>query len=160
MKLRGLRTINIICLILCIISMIFTIIIICVISIIHTFIVYNNFVKSYPFSTVPFWKDNRTINKNPLIPLLKIEDVNLSNFTIVIASCCRNVKKNLVGFQRNVHAITALFGDYRIYLGESDSHDETLKFLNEWRKNDLDHIRVYSKGQQRWQVPSREFLCK
>ncbi|CAF2414232.1 unnamed protein product [Rotaria sp. Silwood2] len=155
MKLRGLRTINITCLILCIISMIFTLIIICIISVIHTFIVYNNFVKSYPFSTVPFWKDNRAINKNPLLPVLKVEDVNLSNLTIVIASCCRNVKKNLLGFQRNLHAITTLFGYYRIYLGESDSHDGTLEALNEWRKNDSDHVRVYSTGQQRWQVPSR-----
>ncbi|CAF1134108.1 unnamed protein product [Rotaria sordida] len=155
MKLRGLRTINIICLILCIISMIFTLIVIFIISIIHTFIVYNNFVKSYQFSTVPFWKDNRTINQKPLLPLLKVEDVNLSNFTIVIASCCRNVRKNLVGFQQNIYAITALFGNYRIYFGESDSHDGTLNFLNEWRKNDSDHVRVYSSGQQRWLVPSR-----
>jgi hypothetical protein len=140
-----------------IIFIIFTLILIIIISIIRAYIDYNNFVQSYPFSTVPFWKDNRTLSKKPLLPVLKVENVNLSNATIAITACCRNVRKHLVGFQRNVQAIAALFGVYRIYLYESDSRDRTLKFLNEWQKNDSDHVRVYSKGQQRRHVPSRKF---
>jgi cellulose synthase/poly-beta-1,6-N-acetylglucosamine synthase-like glycosyltransferase len=157
MKLRGLRSMNIVCCILFIIFIIFTLIILFIIFIIHTYIVYNNFVKSYPFSTVPFWKDNRTINKKPLLPVLNVENVNLSNATIVITACCRNVRKHLAGFQRNIRSITALFGIYHIYLCESDSSDGTFELLNEWQKSDPDHVRVYSKGHQQWTVVSRKF---
>jgi hypothetical protein len=157
MRLRGLRSINLVCCILFIIFLIVVFITIFIISIIHTYVVYYNFVQSYPFSTVPFWKDNRTVNKQPLLPVLKVADVNLSNTTIVITACCRNVRKYLVGFQRNIQAITALFGNYHIYLCESDSHDETLQFLNEWKKNDSDHVRVHTKGWQTRRVSSRKF---
>lgn len=156
MRLRGLRTINIFCLSICFISLIFVIFAVFVISFLHTHISYRNFVNSFEFSTVPFWKDNRTINENPLLPIKKIEDVNLSEFTIVVASCCRNVRKHLAGFQRNIKSITSLFGNYRIYLGESDSRDGTLAFLNEWQTTDSEHVRVDTKGQQRWQVFSRK----
>lgn len=156
MRSRGFRSINLTCCIIFIIFIIFTLILILIIPIIRIYIVYNNFVQTFPFSTVPFWKDNRTINKKPLLPVLKVENVNLSSATIAIAACCRNVRKHLVGFQRNTQAITALFGIYRIYLYESDSRDKTLAFLNEWQKNDSDHVRVQSKGNQRWRVTSRK----
>ncbi|CAF4605708.1 unnamed protein product [Rotaria socialis] len=155
MKLRGLRTVNVVCLTLCIIAGICFLLVLFVISIIHTYISYNSFVKSFQFSTVPFWKDNRTINASPLVPVIKLEEVSLLNLSIVVVSCCRNVRKHLVGFQRNLQAITALFGDYRIYLGESDSEDGTLTFLNQWRNNDSEHVRVHTKGQQRWRIFSR-----
>jgi hypothetical protein len=154
---RGFRSINLVCLIVFIIYICICLVTLFILHIIYTIIVYNYFIQSYPFSTVPFWKDNRTINKDSLLPILKIDNVNLSNATIVIAACCRNVRKNLVGFQRNVQAISMLFGNYRIYLGESDSHDGTLSFLYEWQKNDSDHVRVHTKGQQRLRVFSRKF---
>jgi hypothetical protein len=160
MKLRGLRSINLVCLTLFIISIVLTLTILFITSIIYTIIVYNNFVQTYSFSDVPFWKDNRTLHKQTLLPILKIEDVNLSNATIVIAACCRNVKKHLLGFQRNVRAIATLFGSYRIYFCESDSHDGTLQFLNKWQKNDSDHVRVHTKGQQRWRMFTRKFSQK
>lgn len=157
MRLRGRRSINLHCLAVLIISICITVVVIFIIHVIYIIIIYNHFVYTYPFSTVPFWKDNRTINKDPLLSVLKVENVNLSDATIVVTACCRNVKKNLVGFQRNVQAITRLFGNYRIYLGESDSQDGTLNFLYEWQKNDSDHVRVHTKGQQRWHVFSRKF---
>jgi hypothetical protein len=157
MRLRGLRSIDPVCLVLCGIYIIWGVIIIFIISLIYTIIVYNIFIRSYPFSTVPFWKDNRTTSKKALLPVLKVEDIKLKNATIVIAACCRNVKKKFSGFQRNVEAIAALFGDYRIYLCESDSGDGTLKLLNEWQKNDSAHIRVHSKGRQQ-HIYSRKFI--
>ncbi len=155
---RGLRSITFLCCILTIICVIFTLIISFVTFIIHTYIVYTNFVRTFPFSTVPFWQDNRTIIWNSLRPVLKVEDVNVSTATIVITACCRDVRKNLAGFQRNMQAITALFGDYRIYFSESDSRDKTLEFLHEWEKNDTKHVRVHTDGQQRRRIPSRKFL--
>ena len=149
MKLCGLRRTNARCLTQIITGTIFTLLLI---PIVHRIIVYRNFAQSYPFSTVPFWEDNRAIYKKPLMPVMKVDDVNLSNATVVIASCCRNVRKKLVGFQRNVQIITALFGNYRIYLFESDSLDGTLEFLNKWQKNDSDHVRIHTKGQLRWRV--------
>ena len=126
-------------------------------STINKYYAYQSFIQVYPFSTVSFWKDNRTINQKQLLPVRKIEDVNLSNATIAIGACCRTVRKHLVGFQRNLASITALFGQYRIYIYESDSYDSTLKFLRQWQKNDSDHVRVHSEGEQSRYVSSRKF---
>jgi hypothetical protein len=110
----------------------------------------------YPFSTVPFWKDNRTKIYQPLLPILKVEDVNLTNDSIVITACCRNARGHLPGFQRNIQTIAALFGKYHIYMGESDSNDDTLTFLNEWQANDSVHVRVISQGNLRRRGLSRK----
>ncbi|CAF1618951.1 unnamed protein product [Adineta ricciae] len=99
--------------------------------------------------------DDRITSKTPLLPNTEIEKVTLTNSTIVITACCRNVRRNLPGFQRNIQSIAKLFGNYRIYLGESDSDDETLTYLNQWKNNDSDHVRVYTYGQQRWKLMSR-----
>lgn len=105
-----------------------------------------------PISSVAFWQDNRTYQTGrlPPPPTNRIESINLTNLTLVITACCRNVEQHLVGFQRNVRAIGALFGAYRLYLGESDSNDGTLKFIQKWATDDPDHVYVYSAGQQRW----------
>jgi hypothetical protein len=153
---RGRRLINLRC-VLFIIFIILVLIIIYINSIIHKYNVYKEFIEIHPFSTVPFWKDNRTTSQKSLLPVFKIEDINLSNSTIAIAACCRNVGRHLVGFQRNVAAITALFGHYRIYLCESDSYDRTLRFLKEWQKNDTEHVRVHSEGEQSQYISSRKF---
>ncbi len=154
---RGLRSMNFrrcILLISCVISIL---ILIYIHSIIQKYNAYQKFVEIHPFSTVPFWKDKRRINEKTLLPVFKIDDIHLSNATIAIAACCRNVRKHLKGFQRNVAAITALFGQYRIYLCESDSYDNTLRLLNEWQKNDSDHVRVHSEGAQSEYISSRKF---
>ena len=117
---------------------------------------YQRFLKEHPLSNVPFWKDNRTIISSRLIPIRTIKDVHLSNATIAIGACCRNVRENLLGFQRNLATITTLFGQYRIYLYESDSRDKTYEYLKEWQQNDAEHVRVYSAGLQRTQISSRK----
>ena len=159
-KSRGFRSISLYRCILLITCLIFLPIIIIVDSVANTYIVYYNFIETYPFSTVPFWQDNRTISKEILLPVLNVEKVNLSNATIAIVACCRNVRRHLKGFQRNLAAISALFGHYRIYLCESDSYDGTLRFLKQWQKNDSDHVRVHSEGEQSWYIFSRNYPSK
>lgn len=111
-----------------------------------------------PTSSISFWQDNRTYQTGQSVPLptTTIEQINLTNLTIIMTACCRNVEKHLVGFKKNVHAIGELFRNYRLYLGESDSTDNTLKIIQEWAKNDPNHFNVYSAGQQRW----RQFFRK
>lgn len=116
---------------------------------IEHYFAYLKFLKEHRLSSVPFWKDNRSEKFDRLKPIRGINDVYLLNSTIAIGACCRNVKKYLQGFQRNIRSITTLFGQYRIYLYESDSSDQTLKYLKEWKQNDSEHIRVYSVGVQR-----------
>ncbi|CAF3606929.1 unnamed protein product [Rotaria sp. Silwood1] len=104
-----------------------------------------------PNSSVAFWEDSRTYQTgwSRPEPITTIDKVNLTNFTFVITACCRNVENHLIGFQKNIRAIGALFRSYHLYLGESDSDDGTLKFLQEWSKNDSNHVSVYTAGQQR-----------
>lgn len=111
-------------------------------------------IDVYSFSPLPFWQDNRTyetIQLSPL-PVRKVNDVNLKNFTLVISACCRNVASHLTGFQKNVHAIGSLFRNYRIYMLESDSTDGTWEFLERWAANDSSHVYAYTEGQQRWHL--------
>ncbi|CAF1027735.1 unnamed protein product [Adineta steineri] len=40
----------------------------------------------------------------------------------------------------------------KIYLGESDSQDSTLKFLQKWALNDPKHVDIYTAGNQQWKL--------
>ncbi|CAM4839363.1 unnamed protein product [Rotaria magnacalcarata] len=115
-------------------------------------LVYEYLMIKSPIPSVAFWQDNRTYQtgRTQPSPIITIDDVNLTNFTLAIAACCRNVEKHLVGFQKNIRAIGALFRSYRLYLEESDSNDGTVKFIKAWVKNDSDHVQFYTAGQQRW----------
>lgn len=120
--------------------------------------IYEWYLSKSPISSVAFWQDNRTYCTRRTLPsaIITVDKVNLSNFTLVITACCRNVEKHLPGFQKNVRAIGALFRFYRLYLGESDSDDGTFKFIQKWMEDDPDHVKVYSVGQQRWYHPFRK----
>jgi hypothetical protein len=138
--------------------------IVCVIILIFLLIQFlkeliREYMMSDPLvSSVAFWQDNRTYQTGRPVPLptRTIEQVNLTNLTLVITACCRDVESHLIGFQKNIRAIGALFRNYRLYLGESDSTDGTMKFIRKWAKDDPDHVDVYSAGQQRW----RQFFRK
>ncbi len=123
-------------------------------------VAYKYFVESHSLSSLPFWEDNRTLQTGRSLPLpiITTDQVNLTNFTLAIAACCRNVKKHLIGFQKNVRAIGALFQKYHLYLGESDSTDGTLKFIQQWAKNDSNHVTVYTAGHQQWQLLLRKLF--
>ena len=157
MRFRGLRTINLVCLILFFICLTFTVFTVAFGFATYKIIVYNKFIRSYPFSTVPFWKDNRTRNYQPLLPILKVDDLDLTNESIVITACCRNARRHLTIFKRNIQTITELFGKYDIYIGESDSNDDTLTFLNEWQAKDPVHVRIISQRSLRRRGLSRKF---
>ena len=157
---RGLRSLNLVCMSSCFIGLCAIVLILTVTSVVQTIVAYHHFVLTYPFSTVPFWQDNRTVTESPPSPVLTTNAVNLSSSTIVIAACCRNVEKHLVQFRRNIRAITALFGRYRVYLGESDSNDGTLRILKDWETSDPNHVHVQTKGVERLSTASREFCCR
>lgn len=145
---RRIRSINTNCLIMTYGALIFATVIIIISIVLYQIMIYQHFMRTYPFSNVPFWKDNRTLQSTPLSTVISVDQVNLSNATIVIAASCRNVEKALVQFRRNVLSIGQLFRDFRIYLCESDSTDRTLQMLNDWRNNDTEHVRLYSYGQK------------
>ncbi|CAF1567226.1 unnamed protein product, partial [Adineta steineri] len=133
----------------CIISiMIFVMIIV---AIVHR---YSQLLKVSPLTSKAFWEDNRTLSRSELLPspIITIDKVNLTNLTLVITACCRNVEKYLIPFQNNIRAIGNLFGNYKIYLGESDSQDGTLKVLRQWAKNDSNHVSVFSTKKSRWKL--------
>ena len=123
-------------------------------------LVTHYFVEQHSFSSLAFWEDNRTLQiGRPLpVPIITIDKVNLTNLTLAIAACCRNVEKHLIGFQKNVRAIGALFQKYHLYLGESDSKDGTLTFIQQWAKNDSNHVSVYTAGHQQWSLFFRKFF--
>ena len=111
-------------------------------------------------SSLAFWEDNRTLEtRRPLpSPIITTDKVNLTNLTLVITACCRNVEKHLIDFQNNIRAIGGLFKNYRLYLGESDSRDGTLNFIQEWAKSDPNHVDVYTARNQRWRVFFRKLF--
>jgi hypothetical protein len=109
------------------------------------------FPKRTSSKSLAFWEDNRTLaTGRPLpSPITTNDKVNLTNLTLVITACCRNVEKHLPEFKTNIRAIGSLFKKYRLYLYESDSQDNTLKIIQEWAKNDSSHVEVYTAGNQR-----------
>ncbi|UJR11420.1 hypothetical protein I4U23_015600 [Adineta vaga] len=115
---------------------------------------YTQLLEVSPLSSAAFWEDNRTLSTGRSLPssIRTINNVNLTNFTLVITACCRNVEKYLGRFQKNIRAIGNLFGNYKIYLGESDSQDRTLEFIQNWAIEDPNHVYVYSAGNQRWNL--------
>ncbi len=121
---------------------------------------HNQLLKVSSLSSLAFWEDNRTLSRDRTLssPIITIEKVNLKNLTLVITACCRNVENYLIRFQNNIRAIGNLFGNYRIYLGESDSQDETFKFIQQWKKNDPNHVYVYTAGNQLWKLYLRKLF--
>ena len=107
---------------------------------------YEAFLQYQSLNSVPFWQDNRTMKNTRLFPIRKIEEVNLSNSSIVIVACARDVEKYIENFRKNMRKITNLFQDYQILIYESESKDNTRKLLYTWRYNDPDHMRLLIEG--------------
>jgi len=90
----------------------------------------------HQYSTRPptFWSIQPKDNVIPL-PYKVSMDVKmtvLKNYLLMVAVCARNVEQNLPLFRKNIENITSLFGQYRIFIGESDSSDRTLTYLHQW----------------------------
>ncbi|CAF2627004.1 unnamed protein product [Rotaria sp. Silwood2] len=60
----------------------------------------------------------------------------LANSTVAFMACCRNSSTLLPKFRQRVQNIGELFADYYILIGESDSSDDTLRYLRNWSSND------------------------
>ena len=118
---------------------------------------YETFIRDHPFYDIAFWQDNRTMKNENLFPIRKLDDVHLSNSSIVVSVCARDVEKHLKNFQKNIRQITDLFGDYRILFCESESTDGTLNFLQRWKNNDSQHVRILTKGKRRFSFSSSKF---
>ena len=75
---------------------------------------------------------------NRSIPMPQPMELNvklslIKNCSLIIAACARNVETHLPGFRSNIEHIASLFSQYFIFIGESDSTDRTLMYLQQWR---------------------------
>ena len=92
-------------------------------------------------------------------PLPALKRLNDSGFAVLkresalVVACCRNVSEFLPMFRRNVERIVHLFGNYRILLGESDSSDGTLNFIQKWA-SESENVFVESHGNLTRRIPS------
>jgi hypothetical protein len=99
----------------------------------------------YP-SPIVFWHGEL---KNGTVPFpqgftLEFKLAFLKNSSLIIAACARDIGGDVFGFRDRIGNITSLFGEYRIFIGESDSSDNTLMYLHQWGKeNDRVTIRTY-----------------
>ena len=69
-------------------------------------------------------------------------ELNLNKTTIVVCGIIRNAEK---GLQRNIPVICqflSLFKDYRVFIYENDSKDQTKLFLQEWHQTDPQRIHI------------------
>jgi hypothetical protein len=95
---------------------------------------------------ITFW---HVVLRNGTSPLpqeltLSFKLAFLKNCSLIITVCGRNVESHLSVFRWNIENIASLFGEYHIFIGESDSTDKTLIYLRQWsEKNDRVTIKTY-----------------
>ena len=63
---------------------------------------------------------------------------------VAILGCARDIARYLHNSMNTIKTISEIFEDYRVYIYENDSQDETHKILFEYRKKDP-KIRVFSQ---------------
>ena len=78
----------------------------------------------------------------------------LKNCSLIVTACTRNVEHNLPVFREKIESIVSLFGDYHIFVGESDSFDKTLILLRQWSEK-TDHITIKTYGNLSQTIASR-----
>jgi len=117
----------------------------------------------YP-SPIVFWHG---VLKDGTIPLpqgftLEFKLAFLKNSSLIVAACARNIEGDLFGFRERIENITSLFGEYHIFIGESDSNDSTLMYLRQWAKeNDRVTIRTYGNLSHNMTIrPVRIAYCR
>ena len=75
----------------------------------------------------------------------RVPQISFHRDFVVAMACCRNVASFLPNFRRNIEKILTIFKDYRLLLGESDSTDDTLTYLQNWSSVNP-KVLVYSYG--------------
>ena len=110
------------------------------------------------YANIPFWQDNRTYQtgRTPPAATIDLDKIDLSNLSVAIVGCCRNVEENLRGFRANIHAIGGLFKKYRVYLGESDSNDGTVEFIERWAREEPGRVDLFTAGNLHHKIIFRE----
>lgn len=99
----------------------------------------------YPLPIV-FWHGAIKSGKSPLPQgfTLDFKLKFLNSSSLIVAACGRNIESHIFEFRDRMQNITSLFGEHHIFIGESDSSDNTLKYLRQWAKeNDRVTIRTY-----------------
>ena len=56
------------------------------------------------------------------------------NKKVAVLGCARDIARYLHQSMNTIKAITDIFIDYRVYIYENDSMDETTEILNEYQK--------------------------
>ena len=126
----------------------FVLICVAIISIQFYFLVtmYVNYNSLYSLanSSFPdtFWHEYYEISK---VSLRRSSNISLANDSVIVTACGRNVATTLPLFRKNLYEILKLFKDYRIFLGESDSQDSTLKKFRQWQNEDR-KVNVHTYG--------------
>lgn len=114
---------------------------------IFSFIVFLWFTLRWYFpAPVTFWYVTAKNQTSPLNQGLNLESklALLKKCSLVVTACTRNVGHNLPEFRKKIENIASLFEDYHIFIGESDSSDETLLLLRRWsEKTDRVTIKTY-----------------
>jgi hypothetical protein len=101
-----------------------------------------------------FWHTNDSHPVPERTRVLNSSSVFLKDESVVVIACCKDVSEFLPVFRRNVEQIVALFGSYRILLGESDSSDSTLHFIQKWA-SDSKNVFVKTHGNLSTMISSR-----
>lgn len=79
-----------------------------------------------------FWLTGDSYAVPKQIRILNSSSRFLKDESVIVVACCKDVSEFLPVFRRNVEQIVTLFGTYRVLLGESDSTDSTLSFIQKW----------------------------
>ena len=95
-------------------------------------------------SSIPdtFWHEDYQTRR---VPIRYVSNVSLTNEFVIVTACGRDIAPALPVFRKKLYDILKLFKDYRIFLGESDSHDTTFINLQQWKKEDS-KVHVYTYG--------------
>ncbi|CAF3847368.1 unnamed protein product [Adineta steineri] len=93
----------------------------------------NKYDAAYAFLNISyidtFWHPNEITS---IIHPKRVPEVSFNRSFVVAMVCCRDVARFLPHFRQNIETILSIFKDYRLLLGESDSADDTLTYLNKW----------------------------
>lgn len=105
---------------------------------------------------VTFWYISSNDQRSPINRRLSLESklMLLKTYSLIVATCTRDVENNLVAFRKRIESIASLFGDYHIFIGESDSSDKTLILLRQWSEQS-DRVTMKTYGNLSRKIPRR-----
>jgi hypothetical protein len=106
----------------------------------------------YPFNITTFWHHPISNEQRAKLPKRKTSLISdetlsiLSSTTAVFMVCCRQAYRFLPIFRQHLQSIATVFADYYILIGESDSSDGTLSYIQNWSLEDSRvHVQSYNK---------------